>query len=218
MKTKLILIGIALMVIIPLFVFQCNEIKDKERFIDDLIKMKRIKLKFENDVAFKESLLVRTESDRKHYFDMLNESKLLNESLKKELKKYKELNSHVNIQTITTIKKDTIFIKDSIQSFKQFHVKKTTNEFNIQLTVDSRFVSIDSLLIPNKQDIIIGKRKDKWYKQSKYEVSVINSNPNIQTIDINSMQFKPKKLWYQKNYIYFCSGIIAGGILINKLK
>lgn len=65
--------------------------------------------------------------------------------------------------------------------------------YKINGRVSNEALSLSSIDIPNTSTIVVGDRKEKWWKRSEYIVSVTNSNPYIQSTGIRSYTFKEKQ-------------------------
>jgi len=118
----------------------------------------------------------------------------LNDSTKqlnKIIKTFKNVSAA--IQTKTILKIDSIEIPYYIKGNdfnKPFEIKKEFYSFSGNSTNLGLF--INSIIIPNKQSIVIGDKKTSFFK-NKYQINVINSNPYIKTTNLESFVYKEKK-------------------------
>lgn len=65
--------------------------------------------------------------------------------------------------------------------------------YEIKGRVTEDILSIQSIMLPNKNTFIIGDRKEKWWKKSEYIITASNTNPHIQTEGIQSFVFNDPK-------------------------
>ena len=110
---------------------------------------------------------------------------------------------------IITIIKERFYI-DSIPSVAlnlsdckfdtTFLLKEKFYEVRGRLT--NKKLSLQSIMIPNTISIVIGDRKEKWWKKKEYIATVTHSNPNITTEGIQSFTIEePRSKWSVGPYV-----------------
>ncbi len=140
--------------------------------------------------------------------------KLINDENVKELvKKQKEIDAAGAIDTKTVI--DTvqvIYEKEIPCKFKRTFNKKD-KWYSIKGNSTHKGIYIDSIQIPNTLSFVIGRKKEGFFKSS-YKISVMNSNPYIQTTGIQGYTLRQSRkrfnfslqggygLMYSGNQIY----------------
>jgi len=93
---------------------------------------------------------------------------------------------------------DTIYPKGFIETPKRFKID-STNLFKVNGIVLIDGVIIDSIIIENKIEIIVGTKKNGLFKKNEQIVSVKNSNPLIKSIGLNNVVIENKNPFYKKN-------------------
>lgn len=163
------------------------------------------------DVAYNKSLVLENESQLKAVTHKNSELAVL-------VDKYKSVSSASVIKTITKIVNDTIRLRDSIPcDFKEIKVKRDSANYFFAGTISPRFFSIDSLSIPNKQNVVVGKKKLGFLKGTEYRIEILNTNPIIKTTNIENYVIKEKKKWWQTQVTAFGLGVIGGIVLTTQL-
>lgn len=207
------IMGIGIIVVVVLFFlreFQNQKLKDD--LINDIARYKdsaqyySIKINgMAVDIAFNKSLQVKN----KEQLEALIKK---NDTLAKIVSKFRTINSTTIIKEVISIKHDTIKIDNQIPcDFKPFKVRKDSTYYNFVGTISPKFFSIDSLAIPNKQSVIIGRRKLGFLKGTEERVEIVNSNPLIKTTNIDNYIISKPKKWYQKKAFIFAAGMLTGG-------
>lgn len=158
------------------------------------------------EVAFNQSLVIE---NKKQLQALLAK----NDTLTKLISKFKKVAGTTIINQYTTISKDTIRLKDSIPcSFKAFQVKRDSAHYHFIGTIGQDFFSIDSLIIPNTQSIVMGDRKMGFLKGTEKRIEIVNSNPLIRTNKIENYVIQQRKKWYQSTAFKFGIGFLAGSV------
>jgi hypothetical protein len=101
---------------------------------------------------------------------------------------------------VITIFKDRFYV-DSIPSINlgitdckfdtTFQISDTY--YNITGRVTNEALTLKSIMIPNTTTLVIGDRKEKWWKKKEYIATVTHSNPNISTEGIQSFTLKEQR-------------------------
>ncbi len=165
-----------------------------------------------NEVVFNQSLAFNNAQQLKNYF-------LGNDTLKDLLKKFKNINS-------LTIIKEKVYIHDTVAiqfenripcDFKPFKVKRDCTYYHFAGTIYPTKFTIDSIIIPNKQNIVVGRKKIHLFKY-EYRVEITNTNPHIITTNVGGYVINVKKKWYQRPLPMFLGGAIAGAAAYSFIK
>lgn len=164
-------------------------------------------------IAFNQTLKFNNEEQLKNYLSN-------NDTLKDLLKKFKKLNS-VTIVTQKIVIHDTVpiyFDKPIPCDFKPFAVIKDSTHskskpFYFKGTIFPDKFTIDSVLIPNKQTIVVGTKRINLFKKEE-RAEVINSNSLIAISNIGAYTVVNKKKWYQKPVPMLLGGIVIGGAAV----
>lgn len=196
-----------------LFIKGCRNQKEIDTLINNIASYKDsaqfYKIKVNGnpvDVAFNQSLVLETKKQ-------LEAVIAKNDTLLKLVSKFKKIASTTIINQYTTINGDTIRLQDSIPcDFKPFQVKRDSLYYHFTGTIAPGFFSIDSLIIPNKQSIVIGEKKLGFLKGTEKRVEIVNSNPLIRTDKIQNYVINPHKKWHQTTAFKFGLGLVAGSI------
>lgn len=190
------IMGIALIALLGIFsVRECANQNDKDNLVKDLSNYKdsaqyyNLKVNgMEVEVAYNKSLVVQTNDQVKAILSSVNDT------ISKLVKKFKEIKTGTIVNNYTTINNDTIKLKDSIPcNFKPFKVKRDSIHYKFVGTIAKNFFSIDSLIIPNKQTIIVGRKKLGFLKGYEERAEIVNSNPLVKVTNIESYVLNKKK-------------------------
>lgn len=161
----------------------------------------------EVDVAFNKSLVLSNK-------DQLESIIKKNDTLLKMISKFKNVASTTIINNITNISNDTIKLTDSIPcDFKAFKVRRDSIHYHFLGTISPKYFTIDSLTIPNKQSIVIGKKKLGFLKGTEQRVEIVNSNPLIKTTNIESYVISKPKKWYNTDVFKIGASLLGGYII-----
>tara|TARA_R110002049_G_scaffold309180_1_gene518117 strand:- start:10861 stop:11487 length:627 start_codon:yes stop_codon:yes gene_type:complete len=136
-----------------------------------------------------------------------------NEELKEVIKNFKKPITIVKTKQVTKI--DTVYIpfdKPIEHDFKRFF---DLNDKYYQLNgkVSNLGISIDNITIPNKQNIIVGWKKQGLFKKPLLTTEITNSNPYIKQIEIQPIVITYPKIIYEKWYVVLPVGYILGKAL-----
>ena len=86
-----------------------------------------------------------------------------------------------------------------------------SSHYNMDFTIRNDLFRVNSLEFPNRQNITISDRKEKWYKRPENIVTITNTNPYIKTEGITSYTIKQPLVWYEKPWLNLLVGTILGG-------
>lgn len=156
----------------------------------------------------------RTVAEKKSYEVSLSDVKSLNDSLKDIIKDYKP--------TVITKWKTKIVYKDSI------HIKYDTIlpvDFNIPFTYKSKWLifsgrskntglDINLIEIPNEQSLVIGYKKDGFFKTPYANVSIVNTNKYIEFEQIDSYIIRPNRTIFDKWWLWTVVGFVGGVVIL----
>lgn len=164
-------------------------------------------------VAFNQTLKFGSDEQLKSYLSN-------NDTLKDLLRKFKKLNS-VTVVTQKIIIHDTVpvfFDKPIPCDFKPFAVIKDstrskTKQFYFKGTIFPDKFTLDSILIPNKQTIVVGTKRINLFKKEE-RAEIVNSNGLIQVDKIGAYTVVNKKKWFQRPVPMLIGGIIIGGTAV----
>lgn len=123
----------------------------------------------------------------------LKKGKYISDSLLKDLtRKFRNLKSSVKIVTVTKI--DTVKVNFDVPIEIPFQRSfKVSEEFySLSGNVSNTGLTISQITIPNTSRIVIGDRKETFFKSS-FETSVTNSNPYLKTTGIQSQFVTERK-------------------------
>lgn len=134
-------------------------------------EVKTWKNKYGNIVSEKQSLQVSNRDIKKQLY-------IKDSTLKDLVQKYRKVQSTSTIETITKI--DTITIRSERVDSANFKFSRFHKYYSISGSYNDEQLLIDSLVLPNTQNIVIGK------KRGQITASVVNSNPYIKTTGMNT--------------------------------
>lgn len=157
------------------------------------------------DISYNQSMVLETKKQ-------LESVLAKNDTLIKLLSKFKKIASTTVINNYTTINNDTILRSNTPDSLT-YSFSNTCDSYSVTARVPRShdYLIIDSLVIPNKQSIIIGEKKLGFMKGTERRVEIVNSNPLIKTDKISSFVIQKPKRFYETNGFKFGMGVLAGG-------
>lgn len=206
MKNKYWLIIISIIIVI----FGIREFinrKNNDKLISEIVNYKNtVEVeKLKNGALIYSNKTLKLES-QKQIKEMASN---LNDTVKQMLKKFKRVESVTEIVSNTIITRDTIKLENNIPCITSpIKIIKKTPNYSFKGTLDSSKFTIDTISIPNVISIIIGRKKTGFLKYEDM-ISINNSNPLVETSNISSYTYKPKKRFLQKTWVH-----IAGGVVI----
>ena len=140
------------------------------------------------EVATKRALI----GEKKVLNTVLLAKKEENKRLTEALKGFKKVKTANLISTETKIEKVFIPYKDTVACVFDQDFSLQNKYFSIAGNSDQYGIKINSLLIPNKQTIVVGKKRTGFFR-SEYKIEVTNSNPHIRVTELESYNFKESK-------------------------
>jgi len=215
-KDKIYIVIIVLIVSFFLLRESCNR-SNTNKLIADISGYKseaeQYKTKLGLEVSTNKALVLQTQSQIKSLLSS-------NDTLKEWISKFKKINAGVIVRETTIVKEVAVpFDKIIPCDFKPFQAIKKEKFFEFYSTISNTGLTIDSLKIPNESRIVVGERKDGFFKPKKMVIDINNSNPYIQTSNISGFVYKPEKKWYERNFVMFAIGVAGGYVgsqIINK--
>ena len=105
------------------------------------------------------------------------------------LKGFKKVKTANFINTKTKIEKIFIPYKDTVSCVFDKDFSLHDRYFSITGNSNQTGVKINSLLIPNKQTVVVGKKRTGFFR-SEYKIEVTNSNPHVRVTELESYNFK----------------------------
>ena len=201
-----------IVVILIIFFFRegCTQ-RDANKLISDIANYKTeattYKTKLGLEVSSNKALILQTQ-------DQMKTLLASNDTLKEWISKFKNIKGGVIIKQTTIIKEVQVPFETKIPcDFKPFKSNKIDRFFQFYGTIANTGLTIDSLKIPNEARIVIGERKDGFFKAKKMVVDVNNSSPYISTSNISGFVYEPKKVWYEKTWFHLVCGGVVGGVV-----
>jgi len=211
-----IIVGVIVVAVCLLLFQDCQHKNQVDGLVKDIANYsdsaKHYKSKY-GTVAFNQTLKFGSEDQLKSFLSN-------NDTLKLLLKKFKKLNS-------VTVVTQKIYIHDTVPipfetripcDFKPFAVIKDSirsksKPFYFKGTIFPTQFTIDSILIPNKQTIVVGTKSINLFKKEE-RAEVVNSNSLISVSNIGAYTVVNKKKWFQRPVPMLIGGIIIGGTAV----
>lgn len=141
--------------------------------------------------------------------------KFQNDSLKTTIKNYKP--EVVIITETETVYKDTMIVNYNepipFKFEREWHYKDLWLEVNG--ISNEKGVTITNLATYNKQSIVAGWKRDGFLKPRYASIRIVNENPHMQVVDMQSYIIRDRKKFYETNLFWGALGFV-GGVLINK--
>jgi len=151
--------------------------------------------------------------------DLLKELTKENEELKQATKDFKNVESYTKVKTITKIDTVTVYFDNDIPDFGLLNISIDSSLFSLSAVVSNKAFTLKSLEVPNQAQIIIGDKKIKGWtgitKGTEYQINIINSNPLVSNMDMQTYTIKEEKKWYETRG--FAAGVgLVGGLILFK--
>ncbi len=151
--------------------------------------------------------------------DLLKELTKENEELKQATKDFKNVESYTKVKTITKIDTVTVYFDNDIPDFGLLDISIDSSLFSLSAVVSNKAFTLRSLEVPNQAQIIIGDKKIKGWtgitKGTEYQINIINSNPLVSNMDMQTYTIKEEKKWYETRG--FAAGVgLVGGLILFK--
>lgn len=144
-----------------------------------------------------------------------------NAELKELIKEYKDAESITKVVTNTII--DTLYMEyDSVISVSgdgtfSRDIDMHSRFYSFDITLTEKAFTLNRLEIPNETSIIVGDRKIRGIfgipKGKEYAIDIVNSNPHVQTVNIQTFKIVEEKRWYETRGFAIGAGVVAGFIL-----
>ena len=189
---KLSWLHLVVLVLLFLIFRNCEEKKQLEKEVANFSEVVNSPIRYTinkqgQKVASKKSL-EGSKASLELLLDHLRDS---TEQLKEMVSYYKQVAAAAQIESRTEITSVEIPYEIPDTDFDiPFH--KQNPFYSIKGRSTNFGLFLDTLAIPNRQTIVIGDRKEGFFKR-EFRMDVINSNPYIQTTDMNSFVLKQKK-------------------------
>ena len=174
---------------------ECGHQRDADNLVNDIAGYKDLakhyNLKVNGmkvEVAYNKSLVLENNKQVKSVLSSMNDT------IARLIKKFKDIKSGTIINNYTTISRDTIKLKgDSIPcDFKAFKVRRDSIYYHFVGTISKKYFSIDTLSIPNKTTLVIGRKKIRFLKYEE-GAEIFNSNPLVHTTNIGNYEVIKRK-------------------------
>jgi len=210
MRKDLVYIVIIVIILVLFFLREGCTKRNNDKLISDIANYKTeattYKTKLGLEVSSNKALILQTQDQMKALLSS-------NDTLKEWISKFKNIKGGVVIKETTIIKEVAVpFDKIIPCDFKPFKSNKIDKYFQFYSTIANTGLTIDSLKIPNESRIVIGERKDGFFKAKKMVVDVVNSSPYIVTSNISGFVYEPKKVWYERTWFHLLVGATGGVI------
>jgi len=136
-----------------------------------------------------------------------------NKRLREAIKKYKKVIA--TIQTTQSVKIDTIYQKftDTIKEVFSKDIVVSDNWYRLNQNITNKGFKITNLELFNKQDVVIGWKKQGLFKKPLATVDVTNSNPYFKQEKIKPIIIVYNRKWYEKAFITIPLGILVGLVI-----
>lgn len=203
---------IAILVVIIFFIRSCDKshtdglIQQMEMYSDSA---KQFQLKLKNgelvNIATNNALKIDNEQQ-------LKALAAKDDTVKKLLSQFKDIRTMIITKQVITINHDTIKLEKRIPcDFVSVKFRQDTTYFNITGRIMPSKLIIDSLSIPDKQNIVIGNKR-KGLLGRELTVDISHSNPLVSVNKIAGYVVEEKK-WYQNKWLLMGGGFIAGSCI-----
>ena len=144
-----------------------------------------------------------------------------NEGLKNKLKDFKNVESVTKVITKTII--DTVHVAyDSIINISDSgtfigNINIDSAFYKFSCTFTEKNFTLNSLEIPNEASIVIGDKKIRGMfgipRGKEYSIDIVNTNPHVQTINIQTYKIVNEKRWYETRGFAIGVGFVGGFML-----
>ena len=187
---------------------ECRHQRSEDKLVSDIANYKDTAKYFKNKhgdlVAYNKTLEFNSEKQLKAYL-------AADASFKEMMKKMKNVVVAAKVTQTITIH-DTIPIQyESVIpcDFNPFTVKRDCTHYHFRGTIYRDKFTIDSIGIPNVQKIVVGDKKVNLFKREQ-QITIVNSNPYVQTQSIGAYTIKYEKKWYERPIVQFGAGFLVG--------
>lgn len=194
-KTEKVMAGLIFAITFIALFRECGHQRDEDNLVNSIANYKDsakyYNLKVDGmkvEVAYNKSLVLENDKQVKSVLSSMNDT------IAKLVKKFKSITSGTIINNYTTISGDTIKLKgDSIPcDFKAFKVKRDSVYYHFVGTIAKTYFTIDTLSIPDKTTLIIGKKRIGFLKYEE-RAELFHSNPLVHTTNIGNYEVIKRK-------------------------
>tara|TARA_R110001583_G_scaffold72139_5_gene202353 strand:- start:362 stop:973 length:612 start_codon:yes stop_codon:yes gene_type:complete len=144
-----------------------------------------------------------------------------NEGLKELIDEYKEVESVTKVITKTVIDTvrieydNSILVSDSGTFVGSVNIDSLF--YSLSCTFTEKNFTLNRIEIPNESSIVIGDRKIRGFlgipKGREYAIDIVNSNPYVQTTNIQTYKIVQEKKWWDTKAFSIGVGFIGGFVL-----
>lgn len=208
-----------IVVLIMLFFFrECSLQKDKDDLFNQVLNYKdsaqQYKLKVKGhdvEVSYNRSLILENKKQ-------LEAMVAKNDTLSALIEKFSTIRSTTIIKEYIKIDQDTLFLNQPIPcDFDPISISRDSLYYQFYGTIAPDYFSIDSLIIPNEQSIVIGEKRLGMFKGKEQRIEIVNSNPLMRTTNIGNFVIQENKKWYQRTWFKIGIGVLGGAIIGNQI-
>lgn len=191
---------------------QCSQKKEARSDAEELANYKDTvmvyKAKDGTNISYNKALIVDRDNWKRHS-DSITKA-LKNLKIKKPTS-YTKIKQVLKIDTVTqyVFKTDTLPCAPFV---KNFTIDSSWYKFDVSLT--NKDFTMSNFLLPNRQDIIVGTKKNGLFKRNEYIVTVQNTNPHMTVTGIQSYTLKPDVKFYNK--IWFRALEVGAAFIIGR--
>ena len=86
------------------------------------------------------------------------------------------------------------------------------DHYEVKGRVSNEKLSLESIMIPNVTSIVIGDRREKWWKRKEHIATISHSNPYISNEGIKSFILENPS-WWQRTWVKILGGAAVGSIV-----
>lgn len=195
-KTEKVMAGLILAIIIIFCFRECKHQSNEDNLINNIATYKDSSKYYNLKVNGMSVLVAENKSlvleNNKQVTSILSS---MNDTIAKLIKKFKDIKSGTIINNTTNIIGDTVKFKkkDSIPcDFKPFKVMRDSLYYHFTGTIAQKYFTIDTLSIPDKTTLIIGRKKTGFLKYEE-RAELFHSNPLVKTTNIGNYEVIKRK-------------------------
>ncbi len=172
---------------------------------------------YEDSASHYKSALGRQVSHNDALIMFLEEAYDMIDSLKPFLNDVGIKRPDVIIRTNTITRIDTLVVRfrDSLPCSTDFVLTDSVTQpgrYFLSFTLNKDSIRFNRIMIPNKQEIVVGEKKNGFLRRSSYEAIIVNSNPYITTTNIAALTLKPKPKFYDR--LWFKGVVFGVGVFV----
>ena len=171
----------------------------------------RVKIKSDSSIIADQQTLI------------LENNKDIQKMLKQVSDGLKDVQSRVEIRYITEIESvlvpydSPVYLLDSNAIMIPLKFKKSTKDYFLGGSIKKEGILFDSLAIPNKLSVTIGKERKNIWEKPETIVRVQSSNPYVRIDSMNNIVLKDKKVFYERPLFWSALSLTLGFIFGVKL-